>query len=673
MKGNLFTSVKGFLLLVIFLLPAMFPSAMAQRPTFTTTGKDKAPSSAVGDTTSVDSIGSLAEQGIVYNHDELSNEKASAQVNIFHPVPLAVWINTFAHPPATPYGAHHVDPLDAAESLFLSRGYGQVHYSPLWRPQDELCFRYQPDPYPAYSHTIGTLPLYQARTPYTRLAFGSSLHNDYRLQATHTQNIKPRWNVLLSGEFIKRDGVYTRSGINDRLYDITTNYYSRDARYQLQAGVIRQSLEQQENGGVSDDTLCWGQSTRSGVPVNLYNAASRWRSTTAFVHQSFNTVRQLDSLGKPRLLNTGVIGLDLLFDKHKRNFFDADPSQFAYFFYDTLSTRDSSALYTLTSRLYWTNDAFPSSRGRNPFVVTLGMRPEVAWFHVDAVLNRVASVSSFAKGSLSLGHSTLTLQGEVVSGSYRGGDGYASLSWGMPLGRRMSIAAEAEAQRQSPALIYYKFSGNHARWSYDEDYYAKQGNKSLNLSLNLVRDTSGAPMLSISARASQLDNIILHTSNPLNPFVQHPDDALLLQVSLKANLAWRWLHLDLLQLLQHTNRDDLLHVPFYASKNSLYADFSLFHGAMRVQAGIDARYFTAFAADEWNAYYGVFLPQGEVKIGNYPWADFFLNAQIKRATLYVKVAHFNAPLTANPHYFTLPHYPGEDFGVYYGIVWQFYN
>ncbi|MDY5969065.1 MAG: putative porin, partial [Bacteroidales bacterium] len=422
------------------------------------------------------------------------------------------------------------------------------------------------------------------------------------------------------------------------------------------------------------DTLLWSQNTRSGVPVNLYEAASRWLFTSLFVHQSYNTVRQLDSLATPRTLNTGVIGFDVQFDRNKRNFSDSDPSQFTLFFYDTAHTQDSTSLQSLSGRLFWTNDAYPSSRWRNPFVVTVGVKPEVAWSVVDADSRRLASVTPFAQGRLQMGLSTLSLQGETTAGSYRSGDHRAALAWGMPLGCRLRVGLDAVAQRQSPTIFYYHFSGNHARWNYDDGHYAKQGYTSLGVNIDFARDTSSStPCLSLAARTSQVDNLVLHTGSPLDPFVQHADKALLLQISLKANLSWRWLHVDLFQLVQSTDRDDLLHVPLFASKNSLYADFPLFHGAMRVQAGLDARYFTSFAADEWNAYYGIFLPQDNTKIGGYLWADLFLNAQIKRATFYVKLSHFNAPLVSTPRYFTLPHYPGEDLGLYYGIVWQFYN
>ena len=30
-------------------------------------------------------------------------------------------------------------------------------------------------------------------------------------------------------------------------------------------------------------------------------------------------------------------------------------------------------------------------------------------------------------------------------------------------------------------------------------------------------------------------------------------------------------------------------------------------------------------------------------------------------------------METDPHYFTLPHYPGEDLNVYFGATWKFFD
>ena len=125
--------------------------------------------------------------------------------------------------------------------------------------------------------------------------------------------------------------------------------------------------------------------------------------------------------------------------------------------------------------------------------------------------------------------------------------------------------------------------------------------------------------------------------------------------------------------LQHSTDPDQLPVPLWASKNSLYADFPLFHGTLRAQLGVDLRYHTAYHAPFYDPATGLFLQQDALTVGNYLWGDLFVTMQVKRASIYIKAGHLNA-LWENPAtYFLLPHYPGQKFGLQWGLTWCFFD
>lgn len=703
------------------------------------------------DTAATDSSAALELGSIVYNRKEENNEELANLVHLFHYHPWTVKIEQMLHPDMEPTRVSYPNVLDVLDDYYLGRGYGQVHYSLYYRPDDAQALRYLPDPFPAFSHTPQDLWLYQTQRPYTSLSYSSSIHKDFHVSVSHTQNVMPRWNFALNADFVKREGVYTRDAVKDENFDFSTNYYSRDSRYQLQAGVIRTVYNQEENGGVLDDSTCWLQTTRSGVAVELYEASNKWRSTVAFLHQSYNTVvpfQQLqpiyhpntDSIAyydtvmpqEPHILNSGVLGWDVEFAKQKRNYDDGNPSHFSYHFVDTARTHDSTTAYLLASRLYWTNDAYMHARWKNPWVVTLGVMPQVAWLPTLAIADGDTvplfvrygaqrqqpyfSVSPFFSSHWTLsGDIRAELEGETMCGSYRQGDYHLHASIRGFVSPRLLASLHARLLARLPYFFYYQYSGNHARWYYDESHYARQRTRQLTLRMQLLRhhaseipDTDSIvvtttsvhhlddsrywqhetqqPLLAVEFSTSDVNNVILNDGGPTAPFHQYSKPVLLLQASLRANLQWQWLHWDMLHTLQHTSRADLLDVPVFATKNSLYADFPLFNKAMRIQTGINLRYFTSYHADAWKPYYGLFTHQNDVAIGNYLWSDLFLTAQIKQVSFYVKVSHWNSLSflgsdfreTLNlwgttAHYFTLPHYPGEDLNVYWGITWKFFN
>ena len=154
---------------------------------------------------------------------------------------------------------------------------------------------------------------------------------------------------------------------------------------------------------------------------------------------------------------------------------------------------------------------------------------------------------------------------------------------------------------------------------------------------------------------------------------QADGNALLLQGRVNLNLKLtRWLHYDMQHHLQYSTDQDQIRVPLFATKNSIYADFNLFHNVLHTQVGFDIRYHTLYMADGYDPILGVFYRQNDVEVGNYLWADFFINLQVKRASIYVKAAHFNSFLESHS-YCILPHYPSKQFGLFFGVTWKFFD
>ena len=68
----------------------------------------------------------------------------------------------------------------------------------------------------------------------------------------------------------------------------------------------------------------------------------------------------------------------------------------------------------------------------------------------------------------------------------------------------------------------------------------------------------------------------------------------------------------------------------------------------------------------------MFFKQDKIEVGNYLWADFFINLQVKRASIYAKAGHFNSFLESHSYYL-LPHYPANQLGFYFGLTWKFFD
>jgi len=51
--------------------------------------------------------------------------------------------------------------------------------------------------------------------------------------------------------------------------------------------------------------------------------------------------------------------------------------------------------------------------------------------------------------------------------------------------------------------------------------------------------------------------------------------------------------------------------------------------------------------------------------------NFFINAKVRNAGVYLKAEHFNSAWMGNDFY-SAPNYPYKDFTVRFGLVWNFF-
>lgn len=635
-------------------------------------------------------------QGIVYDEDE-PDSVLLAKVFRFHYVPLDIKIMHTQNPTTEPIGIQFYDRLDDLNGdYYLSRGsIGQQHLSLYPQYGESAAYRLCPDAFMGYSKRPTNVDFYQTRSPYTVLGYHSSLDKDYQVKVIHTQNITPRCNVAFDADLMRMEGVYTNSRVNNNLLNFTTNYYSHDARYQLYAGAIGQRYTLGENGGLASDDVLRTMNSPTGMPVNLYGTGSTTKERTVFVHQSFNTVRQtqwlrpiketrfdsvatdtiwhhidsttttdtnsliIDSLAEvtysyryidtivgydtllphtPHLFNTGVVALDVQYDKFTRIF------------------SDSIAFQQWSGRLYWTNDAYFDYRWHNPIKLKVGINIENSQGYALSTTHTEGLLSPFASADISLHRTILSLYAEQATnnGAHRY---HASLIMPLDSMGKHLLHLGATQQKERPYMLYH-FLNNTTTPTLPDAHIGK-----------LQASYTYGDILELNLAATNLRHITVIDPTLTASTYNH---AILLQSGLTLHLSAGWFHCHLQQMLQYASSP--IYVPLFASKNSLYADTKLFHGALRAQIGIDLRYHTAFYANAYDPTYGIFYQQDlQTEVGNFLWGDIFLNLQIKRASIYAKAGHVNALWEQHPNYFLLPHYPGRKFGFFYGVTWQLFE
>ena len=645
------------------------------------------------DTTFVDTS---ANKGLLYVK-EIPDSVLRSKVFFFNFHPYRVKINEVWNPTLDPTGVQYSDPLDAFNgNYYLGKGIiGHPHQGLFPTFASGLDLRLQPDENSVYLKTLQTLRLYQVLTPYTRLSYNNSLNKDYLVRIAHTQNIIPGWNMAADYQLICPEGVLSSSGAKNSYLDLTTNYFSPDSRLQAQAAFLWQDFAIGENGGLSDDSYFTEglMSNFAGLPVKYSNAQSKHLYHTLFGRVTYNMVRQVettreretlvaqyDTLApdsivtsldtlisvdtltplKPRVFNVGIIGFDARYSRRKRAAYL--PSQ-----------TDSTLWHDAAATLFWTNDAYPDHRWRNPLKVTIGVHPRIIAATLDTTsgshLEAHSLFNPFFHTEVALWRASLEVEGEMdntlqqLNSAVGEADRRLQATFTLPFDttRQSALQLTAALQSDMPSLQMLH-SSNYT--------LAPVRAQRFEAHLFAQSDSSVFRLFDLNLRATHLENYswydtALAVQTGSTPFW-------LLQAALTLRLQMGWFHIDMQQLLQHTTDATQMPLPWWCSKNSVYADFYLFRRALRMQVGADVRYYTRFAPSGYDPYTGLFYHQ-ETETGNYIWADVFVNLQVRRASIYAKAGHLNALWESLPQYMLLPHYPGMGFGLFWGITWHFFD
>ncbi len=122
-----------------------------------------------------------------------------------------------------------------------------------------------------------------------------------------------------------------------------------------------------------------------------------------------------------------------------------------------------------------------------------------------------------------------------------------------------------------------------------------------------------------------------------------------------------------------------LNVPEWLTRNTIAYSTDLFNKALYIQTGFSFKFFTDFYADQYNPLLGEFVSQNNVKIGEYPLVDFFLNAKVQQTRVFLKIENLSGKIEhllnedAKYDYYAAPYTPYRDFSIRFGLVWNFFQ
>ncbi len=230
------------------------------------------------------------------------------------------------------------------------------------------------------------------------------------------------------------------------------------------------------------------------------------------------------------------------------------------------------------------------------------------------------------------------------------------------LGDTVTIKGYGEFSNTTAPYLMNNYVSNHFIWKND---FGKTRRIKFGGKLDIPHTSTRA-----QAGVENIQNLIYFNSDGLP--VQHNGNVQVFSIRAWQDLSWRALNWRNTIVYQTSTDESVLPLPKFAIYSNLYLQFKIAR-VLDVQLGIDLDYYTRYYAPSYQPATMAFCNQKEIKCGNYPYMNAYVNMKLSRARFFVLFSHVNQGIIGGNDYFSLPHYPLNPRRFLMGVSVNFAN
>ena len=561
---------------------------------------------------------------------------------------------------------HLYAPLLKTENIYQSLGInGQAHQPIVFDYQREMGFLYQALPYPLYFKKQSDLKYYKLQTTYSRAAYTFSFletaENEISAEfARYMRGVTVAANIYAS----HNKGSFDNQEIRNLCGDLLIHYEMPSALYGFRASYIVSHVNNRENGGLLDMEAY--QSTQSNLSTMTANSEFKVRYpesskalTKILMHDL--ALQNYVNLKSKSDRYFGTITYDFQWTQTTLRYNNNIETDFPH--YNSKTTNDSTRIATVKNAIQWSNfSPFQAASTESKFFHVAG-----GLLHDYADLRYTntpfTSLYLFARTHIRL-YNVMDITGQIsysLVSDYANNDIAANtgISWAINREKEHNIGINANYYRNNPEYILQYVSVNNFRWI---NQFAKQDIVHFKAFWNYQK-------YNVSASYYYLNNFV-YLSEELRP-VQNENSGNLIQVS--AFIPFRHKNFGTIANLnvQYCTKD-VIHVPIFAGKLSVFYVIELLKKRLKIQVGTDLMYNTTYYADAYLPALRKFYYQTSQPIGNFIFMDANVSMSIDRINFFARIGNILPPLMKYRN-FTTPDYPVKDYLLSLGITWRFFD
>ncbi|WP_431159026.1 putative porin [Winogradskyella poriferorum] len=519
---------------------------------------------------------------------------------------------------------------------------------------------------------------YEVPTPWTRLTYKTAFQQGQLLDAFFAVNLSRQFNFSIAYKGLRSLGNYQNALTSTGNFRFSSIYNSKNKRYKARGHIVMQDLLNQENGGLQDDDIINFESgneeftDRSVFDPNFENAENILVGKRFFLDHSYELITKKDSLDTNSLTVKNLISFEDKYYDYTQQTAATD------FFGDSFTNevRDKTTVENFQTSLSvdYHNDLLGNlTFGAGYTNLNYGYNSVVSIAN-ELIPNRIKTdyLSLNAGYNKIIGRLNLSGKAGVnLSEDFAGNFIDARLA--INLNESLAFEGGININSRQPNLNFLLYQSDYINYNwYNLDVFETVNSQQLSFNIksnkyvNANFDITNIDNYTFFNLDSEVDN-----ANIIKP-VQYNKALQYLRLKVQKELKIGNFALDNTIMYQNVVSDDeVLNVPTFITRNTLYYSNEIFKKAMRLQTGVTFNYFTKYNMNGYDPLLAEFYTQNDSEFGGFPRLDFFINAKVRQTRIFFIAEHFNSSFTGY-NFYAAPNNPYRDFTIRFGLVWDFF-
>jgi hypothetical protein len=517
-----------------------------------------------------------------------------------------------------------------------------------------------------YKFTPEKVKYFRTNKRYSNLNYHLSGGKEQQITLNMAQNIFTNWNLGFDFNMQGSLGFLNNGHTRASNFTMFTWYRLPNNRYEAFASVTWNSIKNEVNGGLSNDSLyvnnAYSNNDLEGLGVGLVNAQSHLRNHVFSLQHFYDIMQRKDSAGKafPFLRLEHISE----YERSSWAYYDngSDSSYYLHDHYDE-TVKDSLHYDQWTNRISLESFLlFPNFRPVNRAAVKL--TGGYQWFDFEQI-DDTSQHNYFAEANLRTSginnRTTLDIIGRYVLQGANEKDYFFRLNFGFPLLYGFQMHIGLQNAQQSPALFQNLYVSDHFVWINNFD---KTTSRQFFIQIDAPKYK-----FSIAGNSTFMGRYIYF--NTLAEPEQSLDSIQVSQLFIRKDFSLWKIRFNNSVWIQETD-NDIIRIPEFNSHHSLFYEDVFFQGKLGSQIGFDVHYSSEYFSNAYAPSTSFFYQQNSKETNGYALVDFFINFKIKSARLFFKLQNIGDNIISF-NYQNTPYYPQPGTVFQFGVKWRFFD